>query len=65
MYSLDARLTFPFRPTLILDCTYTFLVTMALVTIFLSHIPTGSRTCPKGLNPAEAIAKMKLELAAE
>ena len=24
-----------------------------------------SRTCPKGLNPAAAIAKMKLELAAE
>ena len=25
----------------------------------------GSRTCPKGLNPAAAIAKIKLELAAE
>ena len=24
-----------------------------------------ARTCPKGLNPAEAIAKMKLELASE
>ena len=24
-----------------------------------------ARTCPKGLNPAAAIAKMKLELAAE
>jgi len=28
-----------------------------------SHV--GSRTCPKGLNPAAAIAKIKLELAAE
>jgi hypothetical protein len=26
---------------------------------------TGSRTCPKGLNPAAAIAKIKLELAAD
>ena len=26
---------------------------------------TGARTCPKGLNPAEAIAKIKLELAAD
>lgn len=25
----------------------------------------GSKTCPKGLNPAAAIAKLKLELAAE
>ena len=25
----------------------------------------GSRTCPKGLNPAAAIAKTKLELAAD
>lgn len=25
----------------------------------------GARTCPKGLNPAEAIAKIKLELAAD
>jgi len=25
----------------------------------------GSRTCPKGLNPAAAIAKIKFELAAE
>jgi succinate dehydrogenase/fumarate reductase-like Fe-S protein len=25
----------------------------------------GSRTCPKGLNPAAAIAKIKLELAAD
>ena len=27
--------------------------------------PPGSRTCPKGLNPAAAIAKIKLELAAD
>jgi succinate dehydrogenase/fumarate reductase-like Fe-S protein len=26
---------------------------------------TGSRTCPKGLNPAQAIAKIKMELAAD
>jgi hypothetical protein len=25
----------------------------------------GARTCPKGLNPAAAIAKIKLELAAD
>ena len=25
----------------------------------------GSRTCPKGLNPAQAIARIKMELAAE
>jgi len=34
----------------------------------ISHVinnQTGSRTCPKGLNPAQAIAKLKLELAAE
>jgi len=35
---------------------------------FLFIAPTliaGSKTCPKGLNPAAAIAKLKLELAAE
>lgn len=26
---------------------------------------SGTRTCPKHLNPAEAIAKMKLEMATE
>jgi len=25
----------------------------------------GSRTCPKGLNPAQAIARIKMELAAD
>jgi len=27
--------------------------------------PTGSRTCPKGLNPAQAIARIKMELATD
>lgn len=33
----------------------------------VSHhtIYSGARTCPKGLNPAAAIAKIKLELAAD
>jgi succinate dehydrogenase (ubiquinone) iron-sulfur subunit len=34
-----------------------------LACYFTLAISTGSRTCPKGLNPAEAIAKLKLEMA--
>lgn len=33
--------------------------------IRFSLMSLGSRTCPKGLNPAAAIAKIKLELAAD
>jgi succinate dehydrogenase (ubiquinone) iron-sulfur subunit len=36
------------------------------MSLFRCHtIFNCSRTCPKGLNPAEAIAKIKLEMATE
>jgi hypothetical protein len=31
----------------------------------LTLISSGARTCPKGLNPAKAIAQIKLDLAAD
>ena len=50
-----------YRCHTIFNCTSHF----SLVCVFVIMSPLGSRTCPKGLNPAEAIAKMKLEMAAE
>jgi succinate dehydrogenase (ubiquinone) iron-sulfur subunit len=38
---------------------------LGFFSIRFSWICLGSRTCPKGLNPAAAIAKIKLELAAD
>ena len=47
-------------------CRYHGLITCDGDLAFLAlNNQIGSRTCPKGLNPAQAIAKLKLELAAE
>jgi succinate dehydrogenase (ubiquinone) iron-sulfur subunit len=51
-----------YRCHTIFNCTSRFFV-LAHVLVLMS--PLGSRTCPKGLNPAEAIAKIKLEMAAD
>ncbi|KAI5991049.1 iron-sulphar subunit protein of succinate dehydrogenase [Pisolithus orientalis] len=51
-----------YRCHTIFNCTSSLLIiSMAVHT----NRSIGARTCPKGLNPAEAIAKIKLELAAE
>lgn len=42
---------------------YVSFFVLARVLVLMSAL--GSRTCPKGLNPAEAIAKIKLEMAAD
>jgi hypothetical protein len=73
---LDARLTpyavpfrFPTAPVFAVVTTGDVGPSLAATTPLFPMPSTtkypGSRTCPKGLNPAQAIAKLKLELAAE
>ena len=56
-----------YRCHTIFNCMPSFISLLSIpdFLIDLGLLPIGSRTCPKGLNPAAAIAKIKLELAAD
>jgi len=52
-----------YRCHTIFNCAWFYICLHFLLTA--RTLIAGSKTCPKGLNPAAAIAKLKLELAAE
>lgn len=59
----DVAVQMPHYLQLYVSC---YLVHFTVVRFLLYLSPfLGARTCPKGLNPALAIQKIKLELAAE
>jgi succinate dehydrogenase (ubiquinone) iron-sulfur subunit len=54
-----------YRCHTIFNCMSSLLNADVTLLLTVAYLPSGAKTCPKGLNPAAAIAKIKMELATD